>query len=160
MNDVFIFIFPFLILIMIMMFASILFNIRPSTYLAIRRWFQRRIDSIGEVRQRYLSVKRHIVRGDWLKFFGTVVGALFIVMIISGMLSHFTTISRADKVCFARLGIDKKECDKIKTSHEYYIPESGGGLFDFSYKMGIEYKCGCSIEDKIYSKMIGMEMKE
>ena len=114
-----------------------------------RRFISRSFDNwMYERRKRKYLFKHnstHIKKYDWIKLYSSIIGILLAVIIVSGVLSHFGTVSKAKKVCYARL--ETKECNTID-EHEYFIPGTKASVFDFPYKLGIAYKCGCDDDSK------------
>ena len=87
----------------------------------------------------------HIRKYDCLKFYSSIIGIFLAVIVVSGMLSHFGAIGKVKKVCYARL--EDKNCNTIN-EHKYFIPGNRANIFDFPYKLGVIYTCGCSIQEK------------
>ena len=114
-----------------------------------QRFIPRKFDNwIYNIKKRRRIFKQHnnnIKKYDWMKLYSLAVVILFALIIVSGMLSHFGAVTKAKKVCYARLG--REDCDTID-EHEYFIPGNKAGIFDFPYKLGIAYKCKCDDDTK------------
>ncbi len=115
-----------------------------------RRFISRSFDNwMYERRKRkdlFKHNSNHIKKYDWLKLCSLAVIILFALIIVSGILSHFGAVTKAKNVCYAKLG--EEDCDTKTNEYEYFIPGTKASVFDFPYKLGIAYKCGCDDDSK------------
>ncbi len=129
------------IIIFIVMAIGIITPLREWLFDSTNIW----IENIKRRRRLFKRHSNHIKKYDWLKLCSLAVVILFALIIVSGVLSHFGAVAKAKNVCYARL--ETKECNTID-EHEYFIPGDTAHVFDFPYKLGIAYKCGCDDNTK------------